>query len=205
MWQAIAPQFEADLHPDERLLWVGQPQQGFVLRLRDTRVIFFLLVWGLLVGYLVRDVAFGRPLPTLDTTGVIVLLAGLYLAVDYCFVDSWRRARTYYSFTNERVLIVSGLTKRRVRTVDHHTLVDMTLDEALDGSGTITFAPDTRVPEWQRVMMQVAWYYQEDAAQFEGIPNVRDVYRKIQRVQQGMRSNTRRHASSQAPHRPHSR
>jgi len=58
-----------------------------------------------------------------------------------CQGDSRSRRRTYYGLTNERIILISGLFSRQIKSLSLRTLSDVSLIERSDGSGTITFGP----------------------------------------------------------------
>ncbi len=52
------------------------------------------------------------------------------------------RSRTYYGLTNERVIIISGLSSRTVKSLQVQTLTDVSLSEEASGTGTVMFGPN---------------------------------------------------------------
>ena len=52
------------------------------------------------------------------------------------------RSRTYYGLTNERVIIISGLSSRTVKSLQVQTLTDVSLSEEASGTGTVAFGPN---------------------------------------------------------------
>jgi len=129
------------LDPGERQLWAGYPRQGIVLRASDAGVIPFTCMWaGFAVYWELTVVRLHAPF-FLPLWGVPFLLVGVYIVVGRFFVDAWRRARTVYAVTSERVIIARGGPASRVISLPLATLSDVTLNERSDGSGTITFGP----------------------------------------------------------------
>ncbi len=55
------------------------------------------------------------------------------------------RANTEYAVTNERAIIVSGLFRRKVKSLNLKSIPDISMSEKSDGSGTITFG-ESSVP-----------------------------------------------------------
>lgn len=140
-----------ELRADERLIWSGAPGRGLRLRPSDSVMIPFSLVWGGFALFWEYSVLFGlepsgRPSTSASAApifmklwGVPFVLVGLYLIVGRFFFDAFQRARTVYAVTDQRVLIVTQVFGKRVRSLSLRTLPDVTLAEKSDGSGTITF------------------------------------------------------------------
>jgi hypothetical protein len=108
--------------------------------------------------------------------GVPFVLIGIYLMVGRFFVDAKRRTRTFYGFTRERAVIVSGLFVTRIKSVNLRTLAETTLEERADRSGTILFGP-TRGPE--RGPLDV----RDTTTTFELIEEARSVYNRMRNAQ----------------------
>jgi hypothetical protein len=134
------PEIEAALDRGERVIWSGQPRQGLALRGIDAFAIPFALLWtsiplfGALASLKAQNgnsAALVAPLP--------FVLVGLYLLVGRFFVDAAQRRRTFYALTNERILIVSGLLSRNVRSLTLRTLGQVDLSAYASGRGTIKF------------------------------------------------------------------
>jgi hypothetical protein len=130
-----------ELSPSETLLWAGRPRQGFVLRAADAFLIPFSLLWGGFaifweVGVLSSGVE-GAWFVALF--GIPFVLIGLHMMFGRFWVDVRQRAATLYGVTSERVVIVSGVFARQVKSLSIDTLTDVSLTERGDGAGTITF------------------------------------------------------------------
>src|SRR6185437_10946746 len=91
-------EIERKLSPGEKLLWSGQPRQGFQLRSSDLRAIpFSLLFCGFAIFW--EFGAFSGNAPLLfKCVGSVFVLIGLYFVVGGFFVDSMMRKRTFYGF-----------------------------------------------------------------------------------------------------------
>lgn len=128
---------ESQLAPGEHLLWFGKPRQGFYFGAGDIFRIFFSLVWGgfSVLAPVVVWKAGGGLFGKLFSIAFVAF--GLYLIVASFFSDIAQRRKTFYGVTNRRVIIVSGLLRRKVNSFDLRTLTDMKLTEENDGSGTI--------------------------------------------------------------------
>lgn len=179
----VAQALDRELSRSEKVLWTGIPRQGMVLRSEDAFFIPFSLLWG---GFAVfwEHAVLSRHAPLLFVLwGVPFLLAAVYLVVGRFFLDRYQRTRTYYAVTDERIIIVSGLVNREVKSLPLQTLSEVTLRERSDGLGTITFGPvDPRYPMWAGA---AGWpgMRKRLPPSFELIPDIRSVYDMIREAQ----------------------
>jgi hypothetical protein len=135
--QALRP----ELGSDERLLWSGMPGQGIRFRAGDIFMVPFSLLWAGFAFFWEYSVnSAGAPL-LFQLWGIPFVLVGLYIVIGRFFLDSYQRARTYYGVTNQRVIILSGLMSRQVKSLTLEGLDDISLSERSDQSGTVTFGP----------------------------------------------------------------
>jgi hypothetical protein len=202
------------LSRDERLLWAGRPRAGFLFRNSDFLVVPFSLLWGgfavfwevMALGALfakggnVPPLAFRLIFPLF---GVPFVIVGLYLILGRFWVDKRQREKTVYGVTNERVLIHSGLFSHRLTSLSVRSLVDITLTENSDGSGSISFGSAYPFATWFQGM---TWW--PGASRFSGscldsIPRAKEVYDLIRKVHLESRQGTEQFAAPNAapPHR----
>jgi hypothetical protein len=128
-----------ELGPSEKLLWAGRPRQGLALQPADAFLIPFSLMWGGFAIFWETMVLVGRAPFFFALWGIPFVLVGLYMIAGRFWVDAWQRRATVYGITSERVLIVSGLWSRTVRSLRLETLGDVSFTERARG-GTISFA-----------------------------------------------------------------
>lgn len=184
----ILPDYEAEqeLHtfllPGERLLWTGRPRKGLVLRSSDIFMIPFSLLWAGFAFFWEGSV-FATDGPVFFRLwGIPFMLIGLYITVGRFIVDAWRRSRTVYGITPERIVILSGLRSRRASSLHIRTLSDISLSERRDGSGSIQLGPaDPRYAYFQGM----DWPGVRQPPRLELIPEVRRVYEQIVELQRG--------------------
>lgn len=142
---------QRELDSGEKLVWAGVPQQGIVLRKSDVFVIPFSLVWG---GFAIfweimalsisieESGSIGYIFPVF---GVPLVVIGLYVVFGRFIYDAKKREKTFYGITNERVIIISGVFNKEVKSFHLSTLTDISLSEEKDLFGTITFGQDNRM------------------------------------------------------------
>lgn len=137
---------QEELRAGEILLWSGKPLPGLRFEPSDFAIIAFMTFWVAGVTYwLVRAVNMNAPF-FFRVVGTVFLAVGLYNLIGRFFVDAWRRRRTFYGVTSDRVVVATG-PRTRSRQLD--TLSDLSLDKRSDGSGTIDFGqlePEGRRP-----------------------------------------------------------
>ncbi|UXI66330.1 PH domain-containing protein [Tahibacter amnicola] len=135
----IPPAVRESLLAGERVLWVGKPQTGLLIRPSDALLIPFSLMWG---GFAIfwewMVIQSNAPL-VMRLWGIPFVLIGLYLMVGRFFFDSYRRARTQYAVTDRRVLIIEHVFGQHLRSLPLERLSAITLSRHGDGSGTIQF------------------------------------------------------------------
>ena len=169
-----------ELGNGERLLWSGQPKQGIMLRHADAFLIPFSILWcGFAIFWETSVITSGAPFFFI-LWGIPFVIVGLYIVVGRFVVDAAERKRTVYGLTNERVIIVGGLFKRVVKSVNLRTLSDVSLTERGDGTGTITLG----------VSSGYGWFgsnwpgsRQTLPPALEQINNARSVYEQLRQAQ----------------------
>jgi hypothetical protein len=170
-----------ELESGERLLWSGVPAQGFLLRRSDALMIPFSLMWG---GFAIfwEMTALRHKAPFFfKLWGVPFVLVGLYMIFGRFFVDARQRSRMAYGVTDRRVVLISGVFSRNVKSLALKTITDLTLDEKSDGTGTITFGPTYPVVGWQASGRWGTAAYQSPC--FDSIPRAKEVYATLRQAQ----------------------
>ena len=106
-------------------------------------------------------------------------LVGLYVIVGRFFYEAMLRSRTYYGLTNERVIIISGLSSRTVKSLQVQTLTGVSLSEEASGTGTVMFGPN--MPHSGRG----SGAGRNPPLSFESIADAREVFERICSAQKG--------------------
>lgn len=159
----------------ERLLWSGRPKQGVMLRGSDAFLIPFSLLWcGFAIFWEATVITKGAPF-FFKLWGVPFVLVGLYLVIGRFYVEALQRRKTFYGLTDKSIIIVSGITLKKLKRLSLRTLSDVSLNEGKGNRGTITFASTPAFYSW---FGSGSWLGMGHMAipSFEMIENARSVY-----------------------------
>ncbi len=171
-----------ELQAGEHLLWSGMPRQGLRFRRGDISLVPFSLFWCAAVFSGVYKNIILHKEPSASLIFLLPFAAiGIHLLVGRFFVDAYQRSRTYYGVTDQRVLILSGIWTREVKTVSLKTLNEIALSERSDGSGDILFGAMS--PSYLRWRGESYGIDKRMIPSFDLIDNVRQVYDLIQQTQ----------------------
>jgi len=186
MLHALEDTITPHLDPNERLLWSGQPRGGIRLRAQDALIIPFSLMWcGFAIFWEFMAIRQGAPLFFM-LWGIPFVCAGLFFVFGRFFFDAHNRAKTYYAVTDERILIISGIFSKQIKSLPLRTLSDISLNQRSDCSGTISFGPTTPffpAAGWPGAGRHVS-------PSFDFIESVKEVHDIIRNAQRSAHSNT---------------
>jgi hypothetical protein len=114
--------------------------------------------------------------------GIPFVLIGIYIIIGRFFADSYQRSRTLYGVTDQRVLIVSGIFSREVKSLSLSNLSAISLQERADSSGTILFGPSNPM---YALWAGTAWpgMTKQHPPAFDLLENVRHVYDLLRATQ----------------------
>jgi hypothetical protein len=176
-------EIQPELGARERVLWSGQPRQGFVLRGADAFMIPFSLLWGGFAFFWEATVLHSDAPLFFALWGIPFVLAGVYMIVGRFFVEAKQRERTWYGVTNDRVIIISGLLSRKVKSLNLRTLTDLSLTQTKNGEGSISFGSGS--PFGSMFGGFAGWPGMEAylGPRFDMIANVKTVYETIRAAQ----------------------
>lgn len=138
--QSLRVAIQPQLQSGERVLWVGQPQKGLMLRSQDAFLIPFSLLWCGFAIFWEASVATSHNAPAFFLLwGAAFVAVGLYIVFGRFITDATVRDKTVYAVTNERVLIRSGLWTIGTRSLYLDGLSEMNVSDDANRRGTITF------------------------------------------------------------------
>lgn len=171
---------EHELEPHETLLWSGQPHTGIIVRGVDAFLIPFSLLWcGFAVFWTILVTTNG--ILFFSLFGCFFVLVGLYFVFGRFLWDVAQRRKMCYGITNERIIIVSGLFQKHVKSLTLNTLSEVSVSEKANGQCTILLGPTTGQESLHRSM---AWPgVPQGAPKLEAIEEVRRVYHILREAQ----------------------
>jgi hypothetical protein len=184
-WNSADEIISAELEPNERLLWAGRPRQGFILRKADVAtylfgltlaaMLFFPAAFGINNGMPVRQLLMSVPVLIF----LSVLLFGRLIS------DVWHRARTVYGVTSERVLFVSSVFGRQIKSLELDSMRDAWLmPRGSSGGGVIRFGCDA-TPRREKTSQQVGWLSVSSLNAFELEREARAVFQLVRAALRG--------------------
>jgi len=148
--------FDDLLDPGEKLLWSGQPKQGFLFQISDYYTIPFSLVWMgfAMTPMLALSIGMANAKEKSRyylTPGILVallfilpfFLAGIHIVAGRFFLDAAVRRKTFYLLTDRRVIVQKNYFGRQTVSLELTLLPAITLHEWKDNSGDIIFGTPT--------------------------------------------------------------
>ncbi len=161
--------FQNEMLKDEKILWTGQPKKGFVLPGGYILLILFgfpLLGIGSFIEYITIFQSFDI---FAMIFGLLLLLLGLCMVLGSIIYKNYRKKRTYYAVTNQRIIILINSSNKKVESIVINQIPVLNKTVKKDGSGTIRF-DNSGAGENS---------YSVEALSFDNIMDVDTVYRMI--------------------------
>jgi hypothetical protein len=163
-------------------LWTARPGLGLALRATDAFLIPFSLLWcGFAVFWEATVLRVHAPL-VFPIFGSVFVAVGLYFVFGRFLADAWARRRTLYAVTDRRIVIVSGVLRRQVRSLFLEGLAEVNLTARRNGKGTLTFGRDTN--PWGP--MNAGFLARSNAPAFELIETPQQVLSMIRGAQRAL-------------------
>jgi hypothetical protein len=172
-----------EVESGEKLLWVGVPKQGVILKKSDIFMIPFSIFWGgFAISWEYMAISSMNGFQLFPLFGIPFILIGLYLIFGRFFLDAKSREKTFYSLTDKRVIVITTLFEKRVKSLDLKRITEISFTKRSDGYGSIIFNGggyrDKNSSENSENVV----------TEFELIENVEEVYRMIRREQNRIQS-----------------
>ncbi len=116
--------------------------------------------------------------------GIPFVLIGLYLIFGRFFIEAKQRASIHYAVTTQRIIIVSGLFSRGVKSLNLRTLSDLSLSECSSNYGSIFFGGGSTFSFMFRGFSSWPGMGSQLGPHFDQIEGARSVYETIRNAQQ---------------------
>jgi len=130
--------FQNEMLKDEKILWTGQPKKGFVLP--DGYIL--LILFGLPVLGIGSIIEYGA-IQSFDIFvmifGLLFVLLGLCMVLGSIIYKNYRKKRTYYAITNQRIIILINSSNKKVESIFINQIPVLKKTVKKDGSGIIQF------------------------------------------------------------------
>jgi hypothetical protein len=144
---------QPELTSSERILWAGRPVLGTILHREDLFLIPFSLIWGGFAIFWEAGVAgfwgHGRSSgPSIFGMiwGIPFVLVGQYAIWGRFLVVQWKKRRTHYAVTNQRVIVVQTGPSRKTAAAYIDRLPMLIKESGNGASGTLRFGESE--PAW---------------------------------------------------------
>jgi hypothetical protein len=182
---AIGAEEERALGPElvagERLLWAGRPRRGIRLTGADVFLVPFSLLWCGFAVFWERSVLVHGAPGFFALWGLPFVAVGLYFVFGRFIGDAVRRGKIFYGLTATRIILVSGVLTRQVKSIELASLGEISLREGGDRSGTVLLGTVSGPNSWATGFASPSW---PGSARYlppmlEAIENARAVYEKI--------------------------
>jgi hypothetical protein len=139
--------FPFELEPGERVLWSGAPRKGLAFRSADFLQVPISLIIVYVLAKQFRYMSFAGPVDVAIAT--VITLAVFYVTVGRFFFDAYRRGKTAYALTSERMLIRESVLSNFVKSFPLNTITDTYLFDLPGGFGNIRIARRYLPVGWQ--------------------------------------------------------
>ncbi len=170
---AVHPGWEGILHPGERILWQGRPDQGFTINGGEVFGALFALVFsGFAVFWMSQAAKAGGGFWMF---GLIHFSVGLWLFWKSAFGPTFLRRRTWYTLTDRRAFIATDNPRKGKEIKSYPITADAPITYRAGQPATIYFAREQRTGNKGR--RYTAWIG------FERIPDGEAVMAQLRRIQ----------------------
>lgn len=133
----IAKFFQKDLTIGEKILWTGQPEPFIIFTKADIFLIPFSIFWfGFVLFAAIKDTSFIFSFPFI---GLFFLIIGFYMSIGRFIFKVLKKKKTYYAFTDKRILVLSDFLGKNLQAAYINTLPVINKSANREGNGSIIF------------------------------------------------------------------
>jgi hypothetical protein len=147
MIKDYSDEFNQHLFRNERIIWSGQPKQGFILRKHDIYLIpascLGLLIYVFLILSMINEMfMINEKLPLLFVIAMFFVGLGfLHSIIGRFFIETYQRKYTFYAISTERIIILKNKPRASTKSLFLKKISEININTMKDGIGTITFGP----------------------------------------------------------------
>lgn len=170
----IYQKVQAETVRGEKILWAGQPAQGIIFRKSDAFIIPFSLFWAGFAFFWEASVL-AKGITFFAIFGIPFVLIGIHMLIGRFFTDMWRRRKTFYGLTNERMIILS---KSGVSSAPINKYTEIHFEPYANGKATIAIGSSAMVSGGSQKSMGG----EPSVPTFEKIADGRRVYDMIKNI-----------------------
>jgi hypothetical protein len=142
-----AAAIQPELGAGEVVVWAGRPSLQRIFHKQDVFLIPFSLIWGIfaivweaeVAGFWGEHSGSGAPLAFV-LWGIPFVLIGQYLIWGRFLNAAWKKKRTFYAVTNQRVLAVQNGWSRITASAYLDTLPALVKETSFGKTGSLRFA-----------------------------------------------------------------
>jgi hypothetical protein len=165
----LQQEFSAYLLPNEELLWVEKPVQGFRTQMEDWYLVTNFVIWCCFILVLFRKSGIEEIIHVIQLS---LILSILYQLIFRYYYDLLKRKNSVYGISNQRILIKSGILNSEVTTLDIKNLPPVSLIHFKENKGSIKFGEDVSTGIGKSIRVHYA-------PKFDTIEEVSSVYQLI--------------------------
>lgn len=145
---ASREKFSSELIDGETISWAGQPDPSVIFSKSDAIMIPFSLLWGgFAIFWELSALAPCKPGSGSGGTdfifplfGVPFVLIGIYMIIGRFFYKAWKKKRTYYAVTDQRILILTKTGSTNLQALFFKDIPAIQKSVCKNGIGSIIFS-----------------------------------------------------------------
>ncbi len=170
--------FKQFLEDKENIIWTDKPKTGIVFRSEDIIMIPFSILWVINAIYFFTSAySLSAPFFFLLSSFIFVII-GVFSVFARFIIDVLQRDNTLYAITNERIMILSGIFDKSLKSIPIISLKEINYTEKVNGTGTISIDKENKAINGYRDGLSV-WFRINPASDLVQISDVRKVYNLI--------------------------
>ena len=154
---------QPELVSGESVIWAGRPKSGIIFHREDLFLVPFSLLWGGfaifwemgVTGHWDFATPHGPPSIFGALWGIPFVVIGQYIIWGRFLYAAWKKKRTHYAVTNQRVLVVQNGWTRRMASAYIDTLPTLITELRSGNAGILRFAQPE--PMWSGRRGWYAW------------------------------------------------